>query len=132
MAQRYENLKIGSLANYFTPKKFRTVTATQSLNVAPGVSEIKVEIQCKKRMKNILSFRIPWDGVVYACARGKEELKAKLKTKKEIEVAYLVDWEDKFLFVVQLEGKEELPVMFVKTEDVTELLENCWRVPEQR
>lgn len=132
MIQRYKDLRTGALSEYITPDRFRTISERQRKYTPPGVSEIFVEIQLKGRMRSLLSFKIPWDGIIYGCARGKREIKERLGLKSDICAAYIVDWDDKFLLMLELEGKIDYPVLFVSTEDVIGLLENCWRIPEQR
>lgn len=132
MIQRYKDLRTGALSEYITPDRFRTISERQRKYTPPGASEIFVEIQLKGRMRSLLSFKIPWDGIIYGCARGKREIKERLGLKSDICAAYIVDWDDKFLLMLELEGKIDYPVLFVSTEDVIGLLENCWRIPEQR
>ena len=132
MSERYSTLKTGSLFDYITPDKFRTVPAIQEGLAAPGVSEFPVEFQLKGRMKNMLPFEIPWDGVIYGCARGKKELAEKLGFKSEILSASIVDWDDKFLLIFETADRNDYPALFVYTEDVISLLCNCMRYPGQR
>lgn len=80
----------------------------------------------------MLSFKTPWDGIIYGCARDKRVLREKLNLNSDIKTAYLVDWDDKFLFLIELENQQEYPLMYVHIQDILNLLENCWRIPEQR
>ena len=52
--------------------------------------------------------------------------------KSDIKTAYLIDWDDKYLFLIEMENQGEFPVAYVPSEDIINLLENCMRVPEQR
>ena len=42
-----------------------------------------------------------------------------------------MDWDDKYLFLLELENQQECPVAYVPNEDIINLLENCLRIPEQ-
>lgn len=131
MPERYKNVEFGTLADYITPDKFRTIS--ESMRSIPlGVTEFAVEIHLKKDIKNKLSFKTPWDGIIYGCARGRRELKEKLNLESEIKIAYIMDWDDKFLVLLELENSAERPVVYVHSREVVNLLENCWRIPEQR
>ncbi len=101
-------------------------------HIPPGITEFAVEIHMKYELKSKLSFKIPWDGIIYGCARDKRTLKEKLGLKSDIKTAYLVDWDGKYLFLIEMENQEEFPVTYVPSEDVVNLLENCMRIPEQR
>lgn len=59
-------------------------------------------------------------------------MKKNLNLKSEIKTAYLVDWDDKYLFLLELENQREVPVMYVQSTDILTLLENCSRIPEQQ
>lgn len=131
MPERYKNLKLGSLSEYLTPDKFRTV-GEEMRDIPIGISEFGVEIHMKQRIKSRLSFKAPWDGIIYGCGRDKRELRKSLGLASDISMAYLIDWDDKFLFILELENQQERPVMYVHSADVSELLENCRRIPEQK
>lgn len=131
MPERYKNMKFGSLDEYITPAKFRTISERMR-SIPLGVSEFAVEIHMKQPIKSKLSFKTPWDGVIYGCARGKNEVRQKLNLDSDVKTAYLVDWDDKFLFLLELENQQEYPLMYVHGEEIINLLENCWRIPEQR
>lgn len=131
MPERYKNIKFGSLDEYITPDKFRTV-GDDMRGAALGISEYAVEIHMKQSLKSRLSFKTPWDGIICGCARDKRLIKQKLDLKSEIKTAYLIDWDDKYLFLLELENQQEIPVMYVKNDDIAALLENCIRIPEQR
>lgn len=131
MPERYKNVKFGSLYEYITPDKFRTI-GNDMCHIPPGITEFAVEIHIKYELKSKLSFKTPWDGVIYGCARDKRDLKEKLGLKSDIKTAYLVDWDDKFLFLLELDNQKEIPVAYISNEDIINLLENCIRVPEQR
>ena len=131
MPEHYKNVKFGSLSDYVTAYGFRTV-GEDMRNIHLGVTEFSVEIRLKKHTKDSLSFQTPWDGIIYGCARPKKALTEKLGIQKEIKNAYIVDWDDRFLLLLELEGGEEKPVAYVPISDVIKLLENCRRIPEQR
>ena len=130
MSGRYKNVKFGSLGEYITPDKFRTI-GDNMRHVPMGITEFAVEIHMKRKLKSKLSFKAPWDGIIYGCARSKKALEQKLGLKSEIKTAYLVDWDDKYLFVLDLENQQECPVAYVPNEDILNLLEICLRIPEQ-
>lgn len=127
----YSNICDGVLSDYITPDKFRTILPSQR-DVPLGPTEIPVEINIKKETAKRLSFRIPWDGIIYACARGKEAMKEKLGIESDPGAATLSDWDDKFLLIFEQTNGKEGPVFNISTEDVIELLENCWRAPAHR
>lgn len=131
MPERYKNIEFGSLSDYITPDKFRTISESMR-HIPMGVTEFAVEIHMKQKAKSRLSFKTPWDGIIYGCARGKQELRQKLGLESDIKIAYIVDWDDKFLVLLELENSAERPIMYIKSSDVADLLENCWRIPEQR
>ncbi|UKI37116.1 MAG: hypothetical protein L6V93_02555 [Clostridiales bacterium] len=62
---------------------------------------------------------------------NKRVIKAKLNLSANIKTAYLVDWDDRFLFILELDDKSERPVAFVTVSDVVNLLENCMKMPEK-
>lgn len=131
MPERYKNMRFGSLNEYITPDKFRTI-GNNMRHIPLGVTEFAVEIHMKYELKSKLSFKTPWDGIIYGCARDKKDVKENLNLKSEIKTAYLIDWDDKYLFLLELENQQEVPVMYVQSTDILNLLENCWRIPEQR
>lgn len=131
MSERYKNVKFGSLDEYITPDKFRTI-GDDMRHIPLGITEFAVEIHMKYELKSKLSFKVPWDGIVYGCARDKRAVKKALNLKSEIKTAYLTDWDDKYLFLLELENQQEVPVMYVKSTDILALLENCRRISEQR
>ncbi len=131
MPERYKNIKFGSLDEYITPNKFRTI-GDSMLNIPMGVTEFAVEVHMQYELKSKLSFKTPWHNVIYGCAHDKRDVMKKLNLTSEIKTAYLIDWVDKYLFLIELEDGQEVPVMYVQSEDVLNLLENCYRIPEQR
>ncbi len=131
MPERYKNVRFGSLDAYITPDKFRTI-GDDMRHIPLGISEFSVEVHMKYELKSKLSFKTPWDGIIYGCARDKGVLKQKLNLKSDIRTAYLMDWDDKYLFLLELEDQQECPVMYVPNTDILNLLENCLRIPEQR
>lgn len=131
MPERYKNIKFGSLDEYITPDKFRTI-GDDMRHIPPGITEFAVEIHMKYKLKSKLSFKTPWDGIIYGCARDKRILKQKLELKSDIKTAYLMDWDDKYLFLLELENQQEYPVAYVHNNDIIKLLENCIRIPEQQ
>ena len=131
MSGRYKNVKFDSLGEYITPDKFRTV-GDDMRRIPIGFTEFAVEVHMKHKSKSKLSFKTPWDGIIYGCARDKRALKEKLELKSDIKTAYLIDWDDKYLFLIEMENQGEYPVAYVPSKDIINLLENCMRVPEQR
>ena len=131
MSGRYENIRLGLLSEYITPDKFRTI-GEDMRDIPIGLTEYAVEIQMKKKSKGMLSFKTPWDGIIYGCARDKRELKEKASLEADVKKVYLVDWDTRFLLLAESENSEERPLIYVPTADVINLLENCRRVPEQK
>lgn len=131
MPERYKNIKFGSLNEYITSDKFRTI-GDDMRHIPLGITEFAVEIHMKHNLKSKLSFKVPWDGIIYGCARGKKNIAESLNLKSEIKTAFLIDWDDKYLFLLELENQDEVPVMYVNSTDILTLLENCSRIPEQR
>ena len=131
MPERYKSVKFGSLDEYITPGKFRTI-GDEVRRVPLGITEFLVEIHMKFELKSKLSFKAPWDGVIYGCARSKKTLYEKLNLKSDIKKGYLIDWDNKYLFLLELENQQEYPVAYVPNGDVLTLLEKCMRTPEQR
>ncbi len=130
MTGRYKDLKLGSLDEYITPYKFRTISEDMR-SIPMGISEYAVEVHMKNPTKSKLSFKSPWDGIIYGCARDKRDVMNKLNTDSDIKTAYLTDWDDRFLFMIETQEKE-YPIMYVAIDDIINLLENCQRIPEQK
>lgn len=130
MPVRYKDLVFKPLSDYITPDKFRLI-GEEMREIPMGNSEFAAEVQLKKKTKEALSFKTPWDGILYACARNKRVIKAKLNLSANIKTAYFVDWDDRFLFILELDDKSERPVAFVTVSDVVNLLENCMKMPEK-
>lgn len=131
MTERYKDVEFGTLSDYITPDRFRTIDESMR-SIPMGITEFAAEIHLKDAAKQRLSFKAPWDGIIYGCARDRRELKKKLGLKSEIKTAYIVDWDDKFLFMLELEDSTEKPVAYVGSDDVIKLLEKCRKIPEQR
>ena len=130
MSERYRNVKLGSLDEDITPYKFRTISEDMR-SIPMGISEYAVEVHMKNPTKSKLSFKSPWDGIIYGCARDKRDVMSKLSADSEIKTAYLTDWDDRFLFMIETQTKE-YPVMYVTVDDIVNLLENCQRIPGQK
>ena len=86
MSGRYKNVKFDSLGEYITPDKFRTV-GDDMRRIPIGFTEFAVEVHMKHKSKSKLSFKTPWDGIIYGCARDKRALKEKLGLKSDIKTA---------------------------------------------
>lgn len=131
MSERYKDVPLGKLTDFIKPDQFRTIS--EEVRMVPmGITEFAVEIHLKQAERKKLSFPTPWDGILYGCARGKQAVKEKLALTAEIKTAYITDWDDKFLLLFELRDSTEVPAAFVSAGDVLYLLENCWRIPEQR
>ena len=128
MAERFDQVEHGSLSDYISPDKFRTVTEEQRSLL--GLTEIAVELQLKPPARALLSFSVPWDGDLYGCVRGKAELQEKLGLPSPVSKIYIQDWDNRFLVLFEQEGSDSCYAVFVPTEDVVYLLENCRRIPE--
>lgn len=131
MTERYKDVELRALSDYITPDRFRTIDENMR-SIPMGITEFAAEIQLKDKAKQKLSFKAPWDGIIYGCARDRRELKKMLGLESEIKIAYIVDWDDKFLFMLELEDSTEKAVAYVGSDDVIKLLEKCRKIPEQR
>lgn len=129
MSERYKDVQLGKLSDYLTPDRFRTV-GEDARFVPPGISEFAVEIHLKPKSGKKLSFPLPWDGIIYGCARSKQAMKEKLQLTSNIAKAFITDWDSKFLLLFELADGSELPAAYVSELDVLMLLENCRRAPE--
>ena len=130
MPEHYKNVKFGTLSDYITPDKFRTI-GSDMRDIPMGQTEFAVQIHLKKALRDSLSFKTPWDGIIYGCARDKRDLKKKLSIESDIRLAYIIDWDDKCLMLAELENSDEIPIMYFRSSEVRRLLENCRRAPEQ-
>lgn len=129
MANPYKNAAEVKLAEYIPAKLFRTILP-EHRHYPCGITELPVEIQFKKEFAKTLSFKVPWDGIMYGFVRGKKDIALKLGNTA-IKHISLQDWDDRFLLLFEGEDKgDEIP-FFVSHDDVRDLLENCRRVPEQ-
>ena len=129
MAEHFEAVKYGSLSDYITPDKFRTV-AEQQRDLL-GLTEVAVELQLKAPARSRLSFPVPWDGEIYGCVRDRKRLQEKLGFTEEISRIYIQDWDNRFLVLFEQKNDVGYYAVYVPTEDVIDLLENCLRIPEQ-
>lgn len=130
MANPYKNAPTAGLSEYIPAKRFRTVLPDQRRTPC-GISELPVEIQLKKAFAKTLSFKVPWDGLMYGFVRGKKDIAERLGDFTEIKRISLQDWGGAFLLLFEGEDESAERAFSVSAEDVTELLENCLRVPEQ-
>lgn len=129
--EEFKNAPTVSLSDYLTPDKFRTITEQQR-EYELGVSEAPAEIRLKRRMRELLDFAIPWDGIIYACARDKRKMAEKLGAAGGIVTIYLDDQGDCFMLLFEFDDNSKPAVFRIETEDVVTLLENCWRVSEHQ
>ena len=129
MSDHFDAAKYGSLSDFITPDKFRTVSEQQ--RTLMGFTEIAVEIQLKEHTRKLLSFTVPWDGELYGCVRDKKRLQEKLGFTSEISKVYIQDWDNRFLVLFEQANDVGYYAVYVPTEDVVYLLENCLRIPEQ-
>lgn len=129
MANPYKDAPAVRLSEYIPAKLFRTILPEQR-HTPCGISELPVEIQLKKAFAKTLSFKVPWDGLMYGFVRGKKDIFAKLGDFAARHVS-IQDWDDRFLLLFEGADKGSEKPFFVSPADVKELLENCLRVPEQ-
>lgn len=129
--EHYQNIKNCVLSDYLPAEIFRTILPDQR-EIIRGITELPVEIEFKRKNKRLLSFEVPWDGMVYGYVRGKEALCERLELGKDIKLISLTDWDDKFVLVFETGDDRDTRAFYVTTQEVVELLENCRRVPEQR
>lgn len=130
MANPYKNAPTVRLSEFIPAKRFRTILPEQR-HTPCGISELPVEIQLKKAFSKTLSFKVPWDGLLYGFVRGKKDIAGTLGDFSDIKHISLQDWESEFLLLFEGEDKGTEKAFFVSPDDVRELLGNCLRVPEQ-
>jgi len=132
--KRYKNTETVKLADYMEASRFRTVTRKQREEQIYG-TDIPVEITAKESFIKKLTFPVPENGKLYGFVlpSGKLfEIFPELGLRdheKTLELITLDDWDDRFLLV--LKSNKEI-AFFVSYEDVSYLLENCRRIPEQQ
>ena len=49
-----------------------------------GFTEFAVEVHMKHKSKSKLSFKTPWDGIIYGCARDKRAFKREVNLNSDI------------------------------------------------
>ena len=131
MAKHYENITKTALSEYITPDKFRTVMPPQ-WEFSAGYSELPVAITLKKKTAGMLSFDVPWDGMIYGFVRSKFDIQKKLGMVNMPKLVNIIDWEDKFVLVFEEKNPKEIKAFEITAKEVIELLENCTRTPEQK
>lgn len=114
-----------------TPAVVRTIDKTLQ-DTPGGFTEIPLQINLKEKTAKKLSFKVPWDGVLYGFIRGKDELSKKAGLRFPLVCATLTEWEDHFALILETEEIRDYAAFKVKSDDVIYLLENCLRAPEQR
>ncbi len=118
---KLERVKLG---DYIHPEIFRIIRLEQK-KLAPGYSEVLVEIEVLREFAQELGFEVPWDGAIYGYVREKKVLQEKLKSEP-LKKAYLYDWGDVFVLIFELEDSSQ--VLFeVASSEVKFLLKNCLR-----
>lgn len=128
--EHYKNIKDGVLSNYITSNITRTVLQAQSIETG-GVTEMPIEFHLKKKSVSKLSFKVPWDGVLYGYVRGRRQMQEKLGLSDKITNVTIADWDDRFVLIFDTEKSTGAAAFYISGEDVLLLLENCRRVPEQ-
>lgn len=112
---------------------FRTI---ESFQMKKANSEIKVEIELKDDFMKELTFRVPWDGKLYAYYRTCEQFILYCReadiTVTDVNIIFLEDWDDKFSVIIETVDRTKELSFYVKKEDVKYLLENCCRIPSQK
>jgi hypothetical protein len=131
MDNSYKNAEHITLSDYIPADKFRTVIS-EYRHIGGGYSEIPVEIHMKPEFVKTLSFKVDWDGVVYGHVRGKRDILEKLSEFSSIRLITISDWDGQFRVIFEGTEENKEKAFFVKPEEVRELLENCFRAPEQK
>ena len=125
-------IKLGGVLN---PYRLRTVSSFQMLR-AP--SELRVELELSDAFMQKLSFRVPWDGKLYAYATPQKAFFERCAendfTPSQDTTLYFQDWDTKFLLAIEnsTAGRRQMLTFFLSSMDVLWLLENCCRIPEQK
>lgn len=127
--EHYKNIRDGKLSDYIRAEEFRTVLPSQRTLVR-GITELPVEIEFKRKNKKLLSFKVPWDGMIYGCVRNKNTIQKKLGLVREVKIISLTDWDDRFVLVFETENDKDTQAFYITTEEVVKLLENCRRAPD--
>lgn len=120
----YEDAKRDMLCRYIPADKFRLVGSAYK-NVPGGLTEVRVKLNIKKKFADALSFNTSKSGLLFGWVRAGEMLK-KEDGSKSAEKIELYDWDNGFLMLIfYKEGSKQ--GVFVSSEDVRLLLENCMR-----
>lgn len=127
----YQRAQACALSDYVPSSLFRTILSSQR-SIPIGITEIPAEIHMSHDTARKLSFKIPWDGDIFGCLRGKGELQAALGTKGDILSMTLTDLDDRFLLLFDTTNNTDSVAFVVSQQEVIALLENCRRVPEQQ
>lgn len=119
------------LSDYIIPEQFRTVKDVESL-VSGGISEVKVVIDMTETFASKLSFPRSTMNIIYGFTILSEKVReingARYIKDGVLRKIGINDWGDKFLVVFEVtEGLD--PVIFVTSDEVRYLLENCRRAP---
>lgn len=124
-----------ALENYLTPYRFRTVS---SFRMQRAPSELRAELELGDAFMQKLSFRVPWDGKLYAYATPRKAFftlcAENAFTPSRDTTLYFQDWDTKFLLAIEnsMADRRQILTFFLSPGDVLSLLENCCRIPEQK
>lgn len=131
-SQHYADAPTVKLEDYIPAKLFRTVHRTEA-ELPGGITEVKVIIDIERPLAKKLSFRTSSSGRIHGFVRMNDLLKS-INTKADkgstIRRITINDWGNKALMVIEMENDNE-KAFFVPIAQLTDLLENCRRAPQQ-
>ena len=131
-SQHYADAPTVKLEDYIPAKLFRTVHRTEA-ELPGGITEVKVIIDIERPLAKKLSFRTSSSGRIHGFVRMNDLLKS-INTKADkgstIRRITINDWGNKALMVIEMENDNE-EAFFVPIGQLTDLLENCRRAPQQ-
>lgn len=132
MNDRFNKPKI-DLKSYIPYDHFRTVESFESRKAK---SEFNSEVELKDNFMKRLSFKVPWDGKLYAYVRQTESLQKLFTehglTSREIESISFEDWDGQFVLIMETADRRRDLSFFVSADDMWYLLEHCCRIPKQK
>jgi hypothetical protein len=131
MDNSYKNAEQITLSDYIPADNFRTVTS-ECRHDGAGYSEVFVEIHMKPAFVKTLSFKVDWDGIIYGYVHSKRDISERLGGFESLEIITISDWDERFRIIFESADKKDEKSFFVSASEVRELLENCWRAPEQK
>ena len=124
------------LKDYIPPNRFRTVESFDTMH--GSASELRTELELKDGFMDSLTFKVPWDGKLYAYARPTDGFYKLCEQfglfADKTTTLYFQDWDTKFLLAIEKteDDKRQVLTFFASSEDVRDMLENCCRIEAQK